>query len=231
MATYNYPKVNRQELKRILIFILPIIALIAVGPLAMFYGTLPEYLPWAIIVLFVIILIGLSLGIFIRPSSQIIVDDDELIFNLPGNLPTTISRTSITSIIEDLNEGLTVIDDNSGCRIFIPNILEGYQTIRNELNIWHPILPSPSGEGNPLRIVLTIIAISTISAVGAFIFKIKILYFVFIASFFVIAIMQIINELKRKAQSSPKKAVHPIHRVILGLIILYFIYRLIVSFL
>jgi hypothetical protein len=230
MATYNYPKVNMKEIKRLLFFILPIIVLIAIGPLAMFYATLPQYLPLAILVLIIIILTGILLGIIIRPRSQIIIDNNELIFDRPGKPPTTISRTSITSISEELNVGITVEDVNSGSRIFIPNILDGYQTIRNELNVRHPILPPPSDERNPLWIVLTIITISTISAVGAFVFKIKILFYVFIASFLIIAITQIIATINHKPQSKPNKSASPVHRVILGLVILYFLYRIIVSF-
>jgi len=220
-----------KEMKRNLSFILPIIVVIAIGPLAMFYATLPEYLPWAVIFFVIIIFIGLSLGILSRPRSTIIIENDELIFKRPTKSPTIISRNSVTSITEELNGGLTVVDENSGDRIYIPNILEGYQTIRNELNIWHPILPPPSDEGNQLKTVLTIIAISTISAVGAFVFKIKILFFVFIASFIAIGIMQVLNELKHKPKSSSKKKVHPIQRIIMGLVILYFIYKIIVSFL
>jgi hypothetical protein len=66
-----------------------------------------------------------------------------------------------------------------------------------------------------LWIIITIIAISGFSAVGAFVLKIKTLFYIFIASFIFIGIIHLINEFKRTFHSKSENAVYPIHRTIL----------------
>ncbi|MCX6119988.1 MAG: hypothetical protein NTX44_00010 [Ignavibacteriales bacterium] len=230
MPTYNYPKMNWPDIKRSLSFVIPLVALVAIGPLAMMYAMVQEYFLLFLGFLTFIILIGITLGIFIRPRIQITIDNDELTLTRPGKLPTTIARISITSISEDFEGGLTVASDNSDSKIFIPKNLTKYQAVRDELHTWHPILPATPSDKSQLWIMVTIIAISGLSAIGAFIFRIKASFYVFVASFLYIFIMQGISIFKSKPQPMPKKALSPIQRIFVGLVILYFLYRIIVSF-
>jgi hypothetical protein len=96
MPKYILPKLNRSDIKRSVSIILPLAALAAIGPLAMFYAQLPEYFFWALAFLLLIILVGITLGILIRPRMQITIDNNELTLTRPAKSPSIITRDSIT---------------------------------------------------------------------------------------------------------------------------------------
>jgi hypothetical protein len=232
MATYKYSKQSGLETNATLKKILPILAIAAIGPLAMFYASLPEYFLPFLIFYIAIIAFAVVVAIYLQSRSLLILDKYQVTLRRSGKPDVNILRTEVKQIVQRGEHGIAIIPRSSSDEIFIPNSLEGFETIRNELNTWYPIEPELFTDNRLLIFTISIIALSGISAIGAFVFRIKIFFYVFALSFVIIFIGSIIESFKKsvKKPSEGQRSGSLIQRIIFGLIVVYFVYKIIISF-
>jgi hypothetical protein len=229
MTTFTLPEQNWRHIKPLLAKILPLIALTAAGPLAMAYALSPtlEIFLFVIALLIFVTGIGISLAVFASARQKFIFENDRITHRRPFYAEVTISKSSVSSITEDTEHGLTIQDARSGSRIFVPNSLTGYEDLRAQLGTWLPIGRPPRSVSRPLTIIISLIAISSLAAVGAFVFRIKFLFFVFAISFFAVFIYAFV--LSNKETPHREKTSPVFNRIVLALVLLYFLYEIIKS--
>ena len=232
MTTYNYSKESGKEIKAKLMQLLPIIAIAVIGPLALTYAVQPQLFPILLGIYLIVVTFAIFLAISLNKRTQIIMDNNQVSLKRPGKPNVTILRSEIKKIVQRSNNGIIVISQNSDDEIFVPSSLDGYDSIRNELNTWHRIeSESPPGK-RQLIIMISVMAISSIAAIGAFVFRIKLFFYVFALSFIIIIVYGLIGSFKQsfKKQSNTQSS-NVIRRVLLILVIAYFVYKIIISFL
>ncbi len=230
MNTYTYPMQSAPEIRRQLFKLVPIFILVALGPLAMFYAVMPQLVLWMAGAFLIVLIVGVSLGIYNRARTRLTIEADQLTLDRPGKPPVTIGRSEIASITEEHDRGITVTSQHSDSTISIPNQLAEYQAIRTELLTWHPITPAPVDAKISLTPILSLIALSTVSAIGAFVFHIRFFFYLFFASFLIFAALGFVANSKRKDQPGPKKKMGRIEQAILVLVGLYLAHKFLVAY-
>jgi hypothetical protein len=233
MAIYKYSKQSGLETNAALKKILPILAIAAIGPLAMFYASLPEYFLPFLVFYIAIIAFAFFVAIYLQSRSLLILEKNQVTFRRSGKPDVNILRTEVKKIVQRGEHGIAILSQGPADDIFIPISIEGYEAIRNELNTWYPIEPELSPDNRLLIFTISIIALSSISAVCAFVFKIKIFFYIFALSFVVIFIGSIIESFKKtgKKRTEGQRSSSLIQRIIFGLVVVYFVYKIIISFL
>jgi hypothetical protein len=229
MPTYTLPRQNWQGVKGTLFKVLALVALAAIGPLAMVYAMAPTMFIFLLVAYAVVVAIAIVLGISRRSRSELTIDQNRLTLKYPGKPDVTILRSDIQTIMEKPESGITVISSTTGGRIFISSDLTGYELVRNELSTWRPIEPETQADTRPLVLMISLIALSGIAAVGAFLFRIKALFYVFVATFLIIMVMGMVNSFK--TQTERKQKAGPFGRILLVLLTIYFVYKVIESLL
>ena len=229
MATFTLPKQNWDQIKPLLARLLPFLLLASVGPLAMAYAFSPnlEILLFLLALLIVVTAIGITLGVYTVGRQKYILEYDKITFSRPFYEDVTISKASVSSITEDNVSGLTIRDASSGDSIFIPNHLIGYEELRTQLNTWLPIGRPPRTHNRHLIVITTLIAISSLAALGGFVFRVRFFLLVFALSLFAVLIYGFVLSSKEK---SPRPKTTPVfNRIVLGFVIIYFLYEIITS--
>jgi hypothetical protein len=232
MPTYTLSKEDSQDIKRGLSKVLPIIAVAIIGPLAMSYAFDYRVFFFLLAMYVFVVVIAIAIAVSRRSRYRLTIDQNQLTLQRPGKPITTILRSDIKSIVESPQSGITVFANQSNENIFIPRELNGYEIVKSELNSWRTIGPEPVADNRQLKLIISLIVISSVAAVGAFLFRIKIFFFLFIISFLSIAIYGIVGSFKEsfKKRSEGQRRGGVVQRTILILVIVYFVYKIIISF-
>jgi hypothetical protein len=232
MPTYTLSNEDNRDIKRSLSKVLPIIAVAVIGPLAMAYAFDHRVFFFLLAMYTFIVVVAITIAVLRRSRFQLTIDQNQLTLQRPGKPVITILRCDIKSIVENPQSGITVFGNQSNENIFIPHELDGYEFVKSELNSWRAIGPEPAADNRQLKLIISLIVISSVAAVGAFLFKIIFFFFIFIASFLAIAIFGISGTFKEsfKKHSEGQRKVGVVQRTILILVVVYFVYKIIISF-
>ena len=231
MATYSYSRQSGQETRSILKKILPILAIVAIGPLAIFYATLPDMVLPFLVFYLVIVAFAFVLAIYRQSHSLLNLDNNQITLRRSGMPDISILRTEVKKIERRGEHGIAVISQSSNDSIFIPDNIEGFANVRNELNSWYPIEPELPGDNRLLIATVSVIVVSSISAVGAFVFKLEIFLYLFVLSFSIIAIGSLVGSFKKlfAKRSEGGRSRNLFERIIFVLVVSYLIYKIISS--
>jgi hypothetical protein len=232
MPTYTLSKEDNQDIKRNFSKLIPLIAIIAIGPLSIAYA-FDHRLFFFLLVMYVLaVVMATVIAISRRSRYQLTIDQNQLTLQRPGKPVTTILRSDIKSIVESPQSGITVFANQSNENIFIPRELNGYEFVKSDLNSWRTIGSEPVADTRQLKLIITLIVISSIAAVGAFLFKIKIFFFLFIISFLSIVVFGIVGSFKEsfKKRSEGQRRGSVVQRTIFILVVTYFVYKIIILF-
>lgn len=230
MPTYTLSRDNLGDIKRGFAKVVPLILLIAIGPLsiAFAYSSEIQYMFFFVLtVLVATVAIAFVLILVRRAKTSYTIENGKVISHLPGYADITIERDDIQRILEDPATGMTIHYGSSNQSIHIPPELTDYQLVRAELNLWKAIEPDKPARSRLLVVMISLIAVSGFAAIGAFVFKIKVFFFVFALTFLSIMILGMYAS--SKEEPKPKKSASPANLVILILILLYFLYEIIKS--
>ena len=227
MPKYTLPRQSWPDFKSTFFKVIALVALAAIGPLAMAYATDPNVFIILLVLYVAAVASAIALAVSRRSRSELTIDHDQLTLKYPGKPDVTILRNDIRTIEDRPGFGINVVSSTTKSTIFIPRDLIGYENVRSELSSWHPIEPESQDGKRPLVLMISLIAISGIAAVGAFLFRIKASFYVFAATFVIIMVMGMVNSFK--GQTERKQKAGPVGRILLTLLVIYILYRVIES--
>jgi hypothetical protein len=230
MPTYSLSQSAKIHARRQVLRLVPLLFL-AYLPIFVFFYAFAEgnlmVLALATLPLFVVCAVGLALAARQSSSQQVTITNDTISFDR-GTFPLrVVKRSDITTISENPLTGLTIRTDDPALKLFISNRFDKYQQLRSALDLWSPIevIERPQFSWLPIYIALLYL---DITAAGAFLFGIRLSLYAFGVSFLLFSLYPIASGIK--IQLTTKNRFQRYYRIIVLLILTYFLIRIILLY-
>lgn len=229
MPIYNLSVDTATQKKQKLMKLLPIIGLAALP--ALIFGfiasrDMPYVFPFMVLVMCIATIIGITLGIKRQSSTKLILENDQVIYQRQGRAEVRIKREDIKRIIETSDSGLRIKSIDPTDEIFVTKDFQNYDQLKIELGYWLPI-ETPVHRKYPFNLFVSWIIIMVVLIIAAFVFRIRIFFYLWIASLALPVVYQYALNFKSMiVTKDPKKRIQIIISFVL---IVYIIYKLFLS--
>ena len=231
MATY-YLERDREQTKKHLTKILPMILLAFMTAFSLAFiqsKEFPEVIviaPFIFIFLILAIIVTFSSALKRQSTSLFIVDNNQITFRQSGHRDVTVRREDVKQILESADEGLTIKTSDPYIVIYVPKKLLNYDRLKMEISSWQ-LIETGGDEKKYTLIIYLMLSSQIIFAIGAFLFKKDIFYYLIGISFALFIAIRFTLDLKSFLVQKDKKKL--VYLIIPTLIIGYALFTIISS--
>ena len=228
MSTYSLTKDSNLQKKQKLMKLFPLIGLSVLPALLFVYKMsedTPYVLPLVLISLCIIIFVGIMLGIRRMTSVKLILENDKIVFQRPGRSEICINREDVKQIIEVPDSGLTIKSIDPTDEIFVTKDFLNYDELKMELGSWLPI-ENQAERKYLFYLIVAGLLLMVIFTIGTFFFRIRIFFYLWIASLASPVIYYIVRDFKSMIVTKNRKK--RIQSIILFVLIAYIIYKFLI---
>jgi hypothetical protein len=231
MATY-YLERDREQTKKHLKKILPMILLAFMTAFSLAFTQSREFpeviviAPFIFIILIFAIIVVFSSALKRQSTSLFIVDNNQITFRQSGHRDVTVGREDVKHILESADEGLTIKTSDPYVVIYVPNKVLNYDRLKTEISSWQ-LIETGGDEKKYTIIIYLMLSSQIIFAIGAFLFKTNIFYYLIGISFALFIAFRFTLDLKSFLVQKDKKKL--VYLIIPTLIIGYALFIIISS--
>ena len=142
MATYYLNEPDREQTKRHLKKILPMILLAYMTAFFLAYTQSREFpeviviAPIVLIILILAIVVVFTSALKRQSSSLFIIDNNQITFRQSGHRDVTVRREDVKQILESADGRLTIKSFDPNVAIYVPNKVVNYDRLKIEISSW-----------------------------------------------------------------------------------------------
>jgi fatty acid desaturase len=228
MSTFSLSEDSNIQKKQKLMKLLPLIGLAALPALLFVYKVsedTPYVFPLVLISLCVTIFIGIMLGIRRLTSIRLILENDKIVFQRPGRPEIRLNREDVKQIIEVPDSGLKIKSIDPTDEIFVTKDFQNYDQLKMELGSWLPI-ENQAQRKYPFYLIIAGLLLMVIFTIGTFVFRIRIFFYLWMASLASPVIYYIARDFKSMIVTKNRKK--RIQSIISFVLIAYIIYKFLI---